>query len=111
MPRPKPLQPADLKTLTAKIDTLLKIGVVTKDFNINSEEASLVTGLSVETIRRYARSKHIPCIQYAGRNLYPLKALCEFVDRHYREATVVSTSEMNGYKGVKMGRPKKSKGV
>jgi hypothetical protein len=40
--------------------------------------------------------------------MYPLKALCEMVDCHYREVTVVSTSEMNGYKGVKMGRPKKS---
>jgi hypothetical protein len=111
MPRPKPAQPEVLKELTARIDALLNLGVITKDFVINSLEASYVTGLSEETIRRYARGRHIPCIQYAGRNMYPLKALCEFVTKHYREVTAVSTSEMNGYKGVKMGRPKKSKGV
>jgi hypothetical protein len=111
MPRPKPAQPEVLNDLITRTDTLLKMGVITKDFVINSLEAAYVTGLSEETIRRYARGKHIPCIQYAGRNMYPLKALCEFVARHYREVTVVSTSEMNGYKGVKMGRPKKSKGV
>jgi hypothetical protein len=94
MPRPKPAQPELLKGLIARIDTLLNLGVITKDFAINSLEAAYVTGLSVETVRRYARSRHIPCIQYAGRNLYPLKALCEFVDRHYREATVISTSDL-----------------
>jgi hypothetical protein len=111
MPKPKPLQPADLKTLIGKVDTLIVLGVVSKDFNVNSAEAALITGLSEETIRRYGRYRHIPIIQYAGRNLYPLKALCEFVDRQYRAVTLVSTSEMNGYKGVRMGRPKKSTGV
>jgi hypothetical protein len=100
-----------LKDLISRTDTLLKMGVVSKDCVINSLEAACITGLSEETIRRYGRGKHIPVIQYPGRNMYPLKEICEFVDRHYREVTVVSTSEMNGYKGVKMGRPRKSKGV
>ncbi|GHV93344.1 hypothetical protein AGMMS50268_38470 [Spirochaetia bacterium] len=111
MPKSKPLQPADLKTLIGKVDTLLNLGIVTKDFVVNSEEAALITGLSPETIRRYGRFHHLPVIQYAGRNMYPLKALCEFVDRHYHSVTIVNTSEMNGYKGVKMGRPKNGKGV
>jgi hypothetical protein len=111
MSKPKPAQPEVLQDLTSRIDTLLKLGVITKDFVINSLEAAYVTGLSEETIRRYARCRHIPCIHYVGRNMYPLKALCEFVAQHYREVTVVSTSEMNNYRGVKTGRPKKSKGV
>jgi hypothetical protein len=108
MPRPKPAQPEVLKDLISRIDTLLKMGAITKDFVINSLEASIITGLSEETIRRYARYRHIPCIQYPGRNMYPLKEICKMVEDRYRKVTVVSTSEMKGYKSVKMGRPKKS---
>jgi hypothetical protein len=108
MSRPKPAQPEVLRDLISRVDTLLKLGVVTKDFVINSLEASVITGLSEETIRRYARYRYIPCIQYPGRNMYPLKGICKLVEDRYREVTVVSTSEMKGYKGVKMGRPKKS---
>jgi hypothetical protein len=108
MPRPKPAQPEVLKDLISRIDTLLNLGVISKDFVVNSREAAFITGFSEITIRRYAQCGHIPCIKYPGRNMYPLKALCEMVDSHYREVTVVSTSEMKGYQGVKMGRPKKS---
>jgi hypothetical protein len=111
MPRPKPAQPEVLKDLTSRGDTLLNLGVITKDFVVNSLEAAYITGLSEETIRRYARFHHIPCIQYPGRNMYPLKELCDFVNKHYRAVTVVNTTDMNGYKGVKTGRPRKSKGA
>jgi hypothetical protein len=111
MSKPKPAQPEIIKALMGRVDMLLKLGVITKDFVINSEEAAALTGLSVETLRRYARFEHISCIAYPGRNLYPLKELCEFVEKHYRKATIANTSQMNGYTGVKMGRPKKGKTI
>jgi hypothetical protein len=108
MSKPRPAHPDILKSLIARVDLLLKNGMVTKDFIISSEEASAVTGRSVETLRRYARYHHIPCIAYPGKNMYPLKEICEWVLKHYREATV-TTSEMNGYRSVKRGRPRKAK--
>jgi hypothetical protein len=111
MAKPKPAQPEVIKALMDRTDVLLKLGSITKDFVINSEEAAVLTGLSVETLRRYARYRHISCIAYPGRNLYPLKELCKYVEEHYRKATIANTSEMNVHTGAKMGRPKKGKGV
>jgi hypothetical protein len=108
-PLKKPAQPDIIRELKARIDLLLKNGMITKDFVVNTEEASVITGLSVETLRRYARFHHISCFVYPGKNLYPLKELCQWVEKHYQPATV-STSEMNNYQGVKMGRPHKRKG-
>jgi hypothetical protein len=73
MAKPKPAQPEVIRGIVDRINRLLAIGVITKDFVVNSEEASAITGLSVETLRRYARFSHIACIGYAGRNLYPSK--------------------------------------
>ncbi|MDR0474214.1 MAG: hypothetical protein LBH43_11150 [Treponema sp.] len=108
-PLKKPAQPDIIRELKARIDLLLKNGMITKDFLVNSEEASAITGLSVETLRRYARFNHIDHYSYPGKNLYPCLSLCLWVEKHYQAATV-STSEMNNYQGVKMGRRKK-KGV
>jgi len=108
-PRQKPAQPDVIRDLKIRVDMLLKNGMITKDFVINSIEAAAVTGLSEETLRRYARFNHISRFAYPGKNMYPLKELCLWVEQHYQPATV-STSEMNGYKGVKMGRPRKRKG-
>jgi hypothetical protein len=60
MPRPKPAQPEVLKDLISRIDTLLSLGIVSKDFVINSRGAAFITGLSEITIRRYAQCGHIP---------------------------------------------------
>ena len=104
----KPADPEIIKDLKNRVDTLLKNGMITRDFLINSEEASALTGRSVETLRRYARFNHIPCYAYPGSNMYPLKELCLWVESFYKPATT-STSEMNDYKGVKKGRPRKKK--
>jgi hypothetical protein len=109
MSRPKPVPPDVIKDLKNRVDLLFKNGMVTKDFVISSEEASAISGRSVETLRRYARYHHIPCIAYPGKNMYPLKGICEWVLKHYREATI-TTSDINGYRSVKRGRPPKRKG-
>ena len=108
-PRQKPASPDIIRDLKNRIDLLLKNGLVTKDFVVNTEEASAVTGLTGGTLCRYARCHHIPHFSYPGKNMYPLRDLCLWVEKHYQPATV-STSEMNGYKSVKMGRPPKKKG-
>jgi hypothetical protein len=107
-PRQKPAQPDVIRELKARVDLLLKNGLVTKDFVINTEEASAITGLSAETLRRYAQCNHISHFKYPGKNMYPLKELCVWVEQHYQKATV-TTSEMNNYKGAKIGRPRKKK--
>jgi hypothetical protein len=109
LPRQKPASPDVINDLKNRVDQLLKKGIITKDFIVSTEEASVITGLSAETLRHYAQQNHIAHFKFPGKNFYPLKALCDWVEQHYQEATV-STSEMNRYKSVKTGRPKKKKG-
>jgi predicted DNA-binding transcriptional regulator AlpA len=103
MTRAKPAQPEVIRGIVSRIDKLLKLGVVTKDFVVNSEEASAITGLSEETVRRYARCHHFPHFAYPGRNMYPLKEICKWVESKY-QPVLKNASEINGYK------PRKRKG-
>jgi hypothetical protein len=107
-PRQKPAQPDVIRELKSRVDLLLKNGLVTKDFIVSTEEASAVTGLSEKTLSRYAQHNHISHYKYPGKNMYPLKELCLWVENHYQKATV-STSEMNNYQGAKIGRPRKKR--
>jgi hypothetical protein len=109
-PRKKQADPDVIRGLEARLDLLLKNGMVTKDHVINTEEASAITGLSPNTLCKYAQCNHIGHYKYPGKNMYPLKELCLWVEQHYVKATV-TTSEMNGYHSVKMGRPRKRKGA
>ena len=107
MNRPRPASPDVINDLKARMNILIKLGPVTKDFIISSEEASALTGLSVETVRRYGRYSHFSTFRYPGRNFYSLKDICEWVEARYAKATVQNTADMNT--GAKMGRPKKKK--
>jgi hypothetical protein len=107
MTRAKPTAPEVIQGIINRIDLLLKNGVVTKDFVINTEEAAVITGLSPETIRQYGKMEHFPAFKYPGKNLYPCKEICEWVLRHYHGVKLETTAQINGYKpgAVKRGRP------
>jgi hypothetical protein len=109
MSRPKPLPTDVLNNLIARTNVLLKNGIITKDFIINTEEAAIITGLSPETVRQYAKTGYLPAFKYPGKNLYPLAEICQWVLCHYSAKTLDDTREINGYKpgAVKRGRPRK----
>ena len=99
-----------MDSLIDRINLLLKNGVVTKDFLASTAEAAAITGLSVPTICIYAQSNQISHFSYPGKNLYPLKELCQWVDQHYQKATILSTYELNGgYKSTKKSVQKKGR--
>ena len=111
MNRNKPL-PADvIRGISAKIEVLLKNGIIAKDFVINTTEASIITGLSPETIRQYGKTGYISTIHYPGKNLYPCKEICAFVLSRYQERTLPDTTQINGSRlktsAAKRGRPLK----
>ena len=108
MSRPKPLPPDILRTLIQKADLLLKNGLVSKDFVINTEEAAVISGLSPETVRQYGKTGHFPVIAYPGKNLYPLRWLCQWVLDHYRDAILPDTTQINGYKPTGRKRRKRN---
>ena len=108
MSRSKPLSSDILKNLIAKIDILLKNGMISKDFVINTEEAALVSGLSPETVRQYGKTGHFPTIKYPGKNLYPLSWICQWVNSHYQDVVLEDTTKINGYRprGSKRKKPR-----
>jgi hypothetical protein len=107
MSRPKPVTADVIQGIIRRIDTLLKNGVITKDFIINTEEAAVITGLSLETVRQYGKTGYFPAFKYPGKNLYPCKEICQWVLNHYSGKTLNDTTQINGYKpgAVKRGRP------
>jgi len=112
MSRPKPTAADVIRGIIMRIDTLLKIGVITKDFIINTDEAAIITGLSPETVRQYGKTGHFPSFKYPGKNLYPCKEICQWVLSHYSAKKLDDTTTINGYKPVienkvKRGRPRK----
>jgi predicted DNA-binding transcriptional regulator AlpA len=109
MSRPKPVATDVIQGIINRIDTLLKNGVITKDFIINTEEVAIITGLSRETVRQYGKTGYFPAFKYPGKNLYPCNEICQWVLNHYSEKTLVNTTKINGYKpvGAKRGRPRK----
>ena len=109
MSRPKPVATDVINVLIKRIDALLKIGIVTKDFVINTDEVAMITGLSPETVRQYAKTGYIPAFKYPGKNLYPCKEICQWVLSHYHAKLLDDTTEINGYKpgAVRRGRPRK----
>jgi len=88
-----------------RLDLLSKLGI--KDMPINSEEASAITGLAKNTLCRYATLGHFSSYKYPNRNLYPLREMCEWVLKHYHGVVIRKTSDLNKYKPIKRGRPKK----
>jgi hypothetical protein len=113
MSRPKPPSLDCIQDIRNRIDKLLEMGTIKKDLPISTAEAQAITGLSMETLRRYASLGHISAFKFPGRNLYPLHELCDWVERHYRGAVIAKTSDLNGYVpgggGAKRGRPKRQK--
>ena len=100
MSRPRPPSQDCIKDIIGRLDLLKKVGV--KDLPVNTEEASAITGLSQETLRRYGTLDKISTFKYPHRNLYPLRELCEWALKHYHRA--------NSRPKVRPGRPAK-KGV
>jgi hypothetical protein len=111
MSRPKPPSLDCIQDIKKRIDTLLEMGTIKKDLPVSTAEAQAITGLSMETLRRYASLGHISAFKFPGRNLYPCRELCEWVENHYRPVVVPKTSDLNGYVpgggGAKRGRPRK----
>lgn len=109
MNRPKPAAPELIQGIIDRIDLLLRNGIITKDFVINTEEAAAITGLSPETIRQYGKMEHFPTFKYPGKNLYPAKEIANWVLDHYHGVKLKTTAQINGYKpgAVKRGRPRK----
>ena len=106
MSRPRPPSPDCIKDIKDRIELLLKCGPITKDLMINSEEASAITGLSQETIRKYGTLGYFSTIKYPHRNLYPASELCEYVLKRYHKAKdFTSTTELSN--SVRRGRPRK----
>jgi len=102
MSRPRPPSLDCIKDIKDRVELLQKIGIK-KDVLVNTEEASAITGLSKETMRRYGTLGYISTVRYPNRNLYLLSELCEYVERHYHKATGITTSQMNNYR--RRGRP------
>jgi hypothetical protein len=116
MNRPKPIAADVIQGIIRRVDALLKNGVITKDFIINTEEAAIITGLSPETVRQYGKTGYFPTFKYPGKNLYPCKEICLWVLGHYSEKKLDDTTTINGYKPsmenkVKRGRPRKNRRV
>jgi len=111
--RPKPVTADVINGIINRIDTLLKNGVVTKDFVINTDEAAIITGLSPETVRQYGKTGYFPSFKYPGKNLYPCKEVCQWVLSRYSGKTLEDTTTINGSKkpSVKRGRPRKGVNV
>jgi len=109
MSRPKPVAADVIRLIIDRIDTLLKNGVISKDFIINTEEAAIITGLSPGTVRQYGRTGFFPSFQYPGKNLYPCKELCQWVLSKYKAKTLENTTTINGSRSpyVRRGRPRK----
>jgi hypothetical protein len=84
---------------------LLKLGPITKDLLVNTEEAAAITGLSKETLCRYGTLGIVPTVKYPHRNLYPALELCGWVEKHYHGITMSNTSLLNHKK--RRGRPRK----
>jgi hypothetical protein len=83
---------------------LLKVGSITKDLIINTEEAAAISGLSKETLCRYGTPGIVPTIKYPHRNLYPAMELCAWVEKHYHGITMSTTTLINQ---KRRGRPRK----
>jgi hypothetical protein len=113
MSRPKPPSLDCIQDIKNRLDKLLKMGTIKKDFPISTAEAQAITGLSMETLRRYASMGYVSVFKFPGRNLYPLHELCTWVEKHYQKAVITKTSDLNGYVpgsgGAKRGRPRKAK--
>lgn len=111
MSRPKPPSLDDIQDIKDRLELLLKMGTIKKDLPVSTAQAQAITGLSMETLRRYASMGHISAFKFPGRNLYPLHELCDWVEKHYRGAVIPRASDLNGHVpgggGVKRGRPQK----
>jgi hypothetical protein len=104
MSRPRPPSPDCIQDIKNRIELLLKVGPITKDLIINTEEAAAITGLSRGTLCRYGTLGILPTIKYPHRNLYPALELCRWVESHYHGITMPNTSLLNC---KRRGRPRK----
>jgi len=96
--------------LWKRLDQIEKVtkkvaGIGLPDIPISAETAAAITGLAVNTVKKYGSYKALPTVKIGKKLQYSLKGCIQLVKAGSRKAAIDCTSDITGYHRKKRRHP------
>jgi len=102
-----------LLSLWKRLDQIEKVtkkvaGIGLPDVPISAKEAAAITGLAVNTVKKYGSYRALPIVKIGRKVQYSLKGCIQLVKAGSRKAAIDCTSDITGYHRKKKKRKGKA---